>query len=232
MSWLCSCGIINSGANENCPAALTWVSIEHEQVSANSPDRVMAAIAASECGMSMTMQEEMFAKFYNHEKVLVKDMDLVQLREHRDELQKIAFEAKARLSAADDESKERKAKTSNKEWLVTDGQPNVNVSDAINVVKQRAARMSKMDKLRKQLMDAGIDEATIKEMISGLERRATDGKLKTVTFTKPTTEVSAVQVKTGAEPKEPFNPAGLGFACSKCKQNPCRCDGLTPVLAG
>ncbi len=115
--------------------------------------------------------------------------------------------------AADDETRERKAKTTNKEWLVTDSQQPYDVSQAINIVKTRAARMSKMDKLRDQLTKAGIDEATIKEMIGNLESKATDTKLKTVTFNKPSVEVSAVQVKIEAndEPKEQFNPAALKF---------------------
>lgn len=213
MSWLCSCGLVNGGTNKYCPGALKGnspVGTEHKQVSANSPDWIMAAIAAKEVGM--TPQEELFAKFYNHEKLLVKDMDHIQLREHREQLQTIAFEAKARLVAADDETRERKAKTSNKEWLVTDTQQPYDVSAAINVVKTRAARMSKMDKLRKQLQDAHIDESTINEMISGLEKKATDGKLKTVTFSKPSVEVGAVQVKETANGSlEPFNPGSLKF---------------------
>jgi len=164
-------------------------------------------------GKVMTPQEELFAKFYNHEKVLVKDMDHIQLREHREQLQTIAFEAKARLVAADDETRERKAKTSNKEWLVTDTTQPYDVSAAINVVKTRQARMSKMDKLRDQLQKAGIDEATIKEMVGNLEKKATDSKLKTVTFNKPATEVSAVQVK-ASKPEvdsKPFDLATLKF---------------------
>lgn len=156
----------------------------------------------------MTEQEELFAKFYNHEKILVKDMDHMQLREHREELQKIAFEAKARLVAADDEGRERKAKTNNKEWLVTD--PAVNVTDAINVVKTRAARMSKMDKLQADLRKAGIDDATIREMTRNLEAKATDSKLKTVTFNVPKTEISAVQV-TEKKESTPFDPSSLSF---------------------
>jgi len=163
-------------------------------------------------GKVMTPQEELFAKFYNHEKVLVKDMDHIVLREHREQLQTIAFEAKARLVAADDETRERKAKTSNKEWLVTDTTQPYDVSAAINVVKTRQARMSKMDKLRDQLQKAGIDEATIKEMVGNLEKKATDSKLKTVTFNKPATEVSAVQVKASKpEDSVPFNLATLKF---------------------
>lgn len=229
MAWLCKCGLINGGTNQYCAGSKQNDGKAHIQVSANSPDWVMAVITAKE--LSMTPQEELFAKFYNHEKVLVKDMDRVQLREHREELQKIAFEAKARLVAADDEARERNAKTSNKEWLVTDTRPDFDVSSAINVVEKRRARMSKMDKLRADLQKANIDEATINEMIGNLERKATDSKLKTITFNKPSVEVSAIQVRESDEPKKEFNPLSIGFACSKCKQNPCRCDGLTPVLS-
>jgi hypothetical protein len=175
----------------------------------------IAMRVAEESGKEMTMtpQEELFAKFYNHEKVLVKDMDHIQLRTHREELQEIAFEAKARLVAADDETRERKAKTNNKEWLVTDTQQPYDVSAAINVVKTRAARMSKMDKMRKQLEDAGIDNETIKVMIGNLEQKATDTKLKTVTFNKPSVEVSAVQVKEqpNGSNQTPFDPTALKF---------------------
>lgn len=160
----------------------------------------------------MTPEEELFAKFYNHEKILVKDMDDGMLREHRAELQKIAFEAKARLVAADDANRERKAKTTNKEWLVTDQNPQLTDSDRINVVKVRKERMSKMDKLREQLKSAGIDDATIKEMVGNLENKATNSKLKTITFNKPSTEIGVVQVKVEQNgSKEPFDPSSLKF---------------------
>ena len=161
----------------------------------------------------MTPQEELFAKLYNHEKVLVKDMDTIQIRDHREELQQIAFEAKARLSAADDELRERKAKTNNKEWLVTESEPSQSVTDSINAVKRRASRLSKMDKTREQLRKAGLDEATIKEMIGNLEKVATDKTLKTIVFNKPATEVAAVQVKEQANGAVtvPFDATKLQF---------------------
>ena len=161
----------------------------------------------------MTPQEELFSKFYNHEKILVKDMDVVQLREHREELSKIAFEAKARLVASDDEGRERKAKNGNKEWLVTTTESDVS-SDAINAVKVRAARMSKMDKLREQLLAAGIDGDTVKEMIANLERKATDKTAKAITFRSDKAKVITqknVKLISVEEPKEPFNPTSLKF---------------------
>jgi len=213
MTWLCSCGITNSSANESCPGKLaSWKQdVEHKQVTPNTPDWIQSYLAAKE--LQMTPQEELFAKLYNHQKVLVKDMDLIQIRDHREELQQIAFEAKARLSATDDEIRERKAKTNNKEWLVSETQPNQTATDAINAVKRRAVRLTKMDRLKEQLEKAGIDEATVKEMVSNLERKATDKNLKVVTFTKSTTEVSAVQVKKEANnTSTPFDVSQLQFA--------------------
>ena len=179
-------------------------------------------------GDKVTKEEELFAEFYNKERILVKDMDLVQLREHRDLLASIALEAKARCSATDEELRERKAKTSKKEWLTTD-QP---VSDLINVPEMRKKRMSKMDKLKSELQKIGMDDSIVKEMTRNLEAKATDSKLKTVTFKKPTKEISAVTVKAepDGKPKKPFNPASLGFRCRICGRKPCECDKLAPVI--
>lgn len=169
----------------------------------------------------MTKEEELFSEFYNKERILVKDMDLVQLREHRELLATIALEAKARCTASDEELRERKARTSKKEWLTTD-QP---VSDLINVPEVRKKRMSRMDKLKAELQKIGMADSIVKEMTRNLEAKATDDKLKTITFRKPTSEISAVTVKAepDGKPKTPFNPASLGFRCRVCNQKPCAC---------
>lgn len=160
----------------------------------------------------MTSQEDLFAKFFNHEKILVKDMDMAKLREHRDELAAIAFEAKARLVANDDELKDRSSKSKNKEWLLPVEGDQIS-SDAINAVDKRKQRMSKMEKLESQLKSAGLDDDVVKQMIRDLERRATDKDIKVITFNKPSVETSAVTVKT-AKPTEdvkPFDPSSIGF---------------------
>jgi len=161
----------------------------------------------------MTEQEQLFATYYNKGKLLVVDMDDTQLREHREQLAKIATEAKAVLLAADEEIRERgaKKKLKEKDWLVTVDQSQT-ASDAINAVKQRKSRMSAMDKLNQQLIAAGIDDETRKQMISDLERRATDKGLKTVTFNKPAVETAVVQVKAESNgEKKPFDPSKLSF---------------------
>jgi helix-turn-helix protein len=74
-----------------------------------------------------------------------------------------------------------------------------------------------MDKIQKDLLAAGIDEETVKEMVRNLERKATEKQVKTITFNKPTVEVTAVTVEvnkpsvSNGEVKEPFNPANLKF---------------------
>ena len=129
----------------------------------------------------VTPQEELFAKFYNQEKILVRDMDIAKLREHRDELAVIAFEAKARLGAVDDEARERNKKSPNKEWLVTTDTSDLS-KDAINAPKIRAKRMSKLDQLRTQLLAANIDEETVNQMIRDLEKKATESNVNAITF--------------------------------------------------
>ena len=143
----------------------------------------------------MTEQEKLFAKFFSEEKILVADMNDLQLREHREELSKIAFEAKARLTAASDEERERSAKNPNsKQWLVS-SDSSINVSDSINGVKIRAARMSKMDKMKKQLQSAGLPDELVNEMINKMEKTATENNLKTVTFNKSVVKTASVTVE-------------------------------------
>lgn len=123
----------------------------------------------------MTEQEELFAKFYNEEKVLVMDMSIPELREHRDILSKIAFEAKAKLGAVDDVQRERNAKTKNKEFILTDASIRQTDSDALNAPKIRAARMNKIDKMRADLEKLGyLDDETINEMIRKMEKKGTE----------------------------------------------------------
>lgn len=221
MSWKCSCGMMNQGRHQIC--VNNWFYTNCRQISANTPDYFMARDVAEELSgyeltrkevnKSMTPNEELFATYYNRGKILVKDMDDTSLREHREQLRQIATEAKAQLLASDDEIRERGARKSlkEKEWIAS-VDSETSVSDAINVVEKRRARMTKMDKLRQQLIDVGMDDATIREMVGNLERKATEKNLKTVTFKKKTEEDSAIQVKAKPDDNgEPFNPAKLTF---------------------
>jgi len=167
--------------------------------------------------------EDLFVKFYNHEKILVKDMDVSSLRQHREELSKVAYEAKARLTAADDDLRERKAKDPKAPWLISTND-NPSISDAVGTVKTRQARMSKMDKMRADLLKTLGDEELVDEMIRKMEKRATESTVKSLNFTDKTNKVieqktivveslqpeqKIVMVETTE--KKPFDPSTLKF---------------------
>jgi len=161
-------------------------------------------------GYNMTPNEELFAKYYNRGKILVKDMDDTSLREHRASLQEIAVEAKATLLAADDEIRERSAKKrgKDKEWLVSvDTDHSQATADALNNIKTRTQRLSKIDKIRRDLLATGIDEDTVNEMVRNMERKATEQNLKAISFNKPKIEQPVVIVKDNN--KAPFDPSKL-----------------------
>jgi len=95
----------------------------------------------------MTPQEELFAKLFNHEKVLVKNMDLLTLRAHREELCKIAFEARARITAVDEIEREFKKKHNKIQGFERSINTNEMATNAINAIKERQKRMSKVERI-------------------------------------------------------------------------------------
>lgn len=153
---------------------------------------------ASETSEKMTPQEELFAKFFNHEKILVSTMNTLELRAHREELVKIAFEARARITADDEEEKNRKPKN--------DGKPtgfarSVNgdaaTSELINKIKDKNSRMSKSEKTRAGLIKLGISTEDVNKIMSA--RNISDGITKRVqnhTVTK--------DMKSKVEESKPF----------------------------
>lgn len=102
----------------------------------------------------MTPQEELFSELFNHEKKLVCDMDTLTLRAHREELAKIAFEARARLTAVDDEDESRK-KRKTAEGKPTGFERSLNTDDtatnAINAIKDRQKRLTKSERVQEGL---------------------------------------------------------------------------------
>lgn len=115
-------------------------------------------------GASMTPQEELFAKLFSHEKILVKEMSDADLRTHRDELSQIAFEAKARLTAVHDEEKDRKPKGPGgfRRSLQTDDI----TSNAINSITERKKKMSVDEKLLASLVSIGFTEEAARERLA------------------------------------------------------------------
>lgn len=120
----------------------------------------------------MTPNEELHAKFFSEEAVLVQGMSDVDLDEHIHSLEEIAREAKARIMASTEEKRNRKAKAGNKAWRIEPNGPDPTVSDSLNKVNQRSARMSKLEKMRDKLAELGIPDSEIEQMVSKMVSQA------------------------------------------------------------
>ena len=116
----------------------------------------------------MTPQEELFSKLFNHEKLLVKDMDILTLRAHREELAQIAFEARARLTAVDDEDSSRKKVKKGDKPTGFERSLNVDetTTNAINTLKIKKEKLSKAEKIREGLLKLGIDPDAADKIMS------------------------------------------------------------------
>jgi hypothetical protein len=113
-----------------------------------------------------TPNEDLHARFFNEEALLVVNMNDVDLDEHIHELETIAREAKARILAATEEKRTRKAKAGNKAWRIEPNGPDPNVTDSLNKVKQRSQRMGKLDTMRQKMSALGLSDADIDAMMS------------------------------------------------------------------
>lgn len=112
---------------------------------------------------NMNEREELFAKFFRDERTLIPNMNDLELEAHREELSKISFEARARLTAVDEEKRERKAKKGKGGFNVT-LEPDELTTNAINKVK--GVRLSRGEKLLKDMLALGMDESAAKELLS------------------------------------------------------------------
>jgi len=186
MSWICTCLLTNVNANTQCA---DFNCRKQRPASQNEDEFDLLLqdvkryrkykehdINISEFnyyyrrkdGEAVTPEEQLFADLFNHETKLVCDMDTLTLRAHIEELSKIAKEAKVRYYAASEEDKKRK-KTSN------DNKPtgfarNLNIdevaSDALNAIKGRRDKLTKMEKIRKNLIEMGMDPADADKIMS------------------------------------------------------------------
>lgn len=120
----------------------------------------------------MTPNEELHAKFFSEEAALVINMNDADLEEHIQELESIAREAKARILAGSQEQRTRRAKAGNKSWRVEPLGPDPTVSDSLNKVRQRSARMGKLDKMRAQMAALGIPDSELDQMMSKMVSQA------------------------------------------------------------
>lgn len=156
----------------------------------------------------LTPQEQLFANFFSDEMRLVKDMDILTLRAHRETISGIAYEAKARLRAIDEEEKDRKKAAAKRDGKPTGFERSVNVdettTDAINAVKARQKKMTKMEKVANILSGIpGFDQAAIDHIMSA---KTVSDVVNKVQNHAPPSDVPAVNVAAESTETKSFNP--------------------------
>ena len=193
MTWVCCrCFVFNSSLNEHCLLCLVKAGItvskvrffedngfdnqlvawtlETDETKAfrifNKERNNMATLTNEEIDSNpnMNSKEKMFAKFFASEKQLVSSMDDGSLKAHIEELQSIAFEARARLSASDDEARERGAKKKRDKGFQTSVASDDFTSETINNIQDRQKKMSKTEKEIERLVGMGIDRKDAENM--------------------------------------------------------------------
>lgn len=107
---------------------------------------------------------EKHAEFYNHEAVVVENMNLADLEQHISKLEEVAFEARARLSKSHEKRRFIIANLSQeqRDKLITKG--DITITEAIGLPKVRKDRQTKADKLFESLAGLMSDEDARKLM--------------------------------------------------------------------
>lgn len=210
MPWICNCGLINSGINSYCAGRSYFGLDEHYQVTPTTFD-LMIMLKAERDFDKMTNNEERFAQFFNSEITLISAMSEIERIEHIQELEDIAFEAKARLTAAKSHDRDAKAKKRlGGEWTITETKPDQTVTDTINNVELRKKRMTKLDKMQAKLQALGIDPKDIADMMSGLRKvAAKDTQEDRDKAAKAVIAVQKQPAQNGSSPIEPISPVDI-----------------------
>lgn len=196
MAWTCSrCKTNNSPWNKQCANIDNCSEVRVDWFSCLSSTGMIYSAYDENRNTDMDDNKiELHAKFFNSEMIFVADMSDDALTERRNELSNIIFEARARYNAADETTRTRRAKHSDKSWLVTP-ELSSTVSDAIATPKERKARQSKADKLLETMKSLGVENAD--ELIKNVEKansggsitshhtRQIEDKREQITFNKP-----------------------------------------------
>jgi len=153
-----------------------------------------------------------FEKFFNHEAIAIADMDYATLVSHIQDLEKIAFEAKARLSAGHGKKRKFEYDMSKDERDRLISQPSLSVSESLQTVAKRADRMTKADKFMESMKKLGLDEEALKAIADHVTPNKTTNATLTFKSDNPEKNLLTLDGHTDAnenktsEPKQNWNP--------------------------
>lgn len=184
----------------------------------NSLEILAARVSIQRTGEFIAMAEsktiELHTKFFMEERILIKDMDSVQIRERRAKFELIALEARSRITAEDAEERERNSKLTKeqRDWLISNPGIDPNVSDRL--IKEKKQRQSKADKLLESMKKLGIANAD--ELMKEVHRKATDKQVNSISFTpteKPVTTSALCDCNRHSECAGRFMSENVSHAC-------------------
>lgn len=164
-------------------------------------------------GKIVTEKEKLFAELFNSEKLEIKDLSDMDLRARREKFQTIAFEARARSSAIDDEERSRR-KNNKATGFVKNLEPDDVATEAINKINQRQGKLTKQQKLIESMKKIGIDTSDAEKLMQAgvVKARLDNIAAKKAELDKQKTEDSPSITQAldnilnlKEEPKKPFS---------------------------
>lgn len=117
---------------------------------------------------TMTPQEELFAELFNHERKFYAEIPTpLERQAHREQLSRIAYEAKARLAAISEIDREDAAKGKKANGFAKSVNEDNTGSLAINAIKENRKKLSKNEKMREDMIKKlGIDPKDVDQIMS------------------------------------------------------------------
>lgn len=219
--WICPrCGSNNASLNPRCVYCWSKARILIQRI-ANEDWLDETALDAFNVlcwefeRLIMEPQYELFAKLFQHQLGIMKDMTDLEVQSQWEELSKIAEEAKARMQAIVHHKDEKKKQRVKKEKYPAGFQANVHVDEgnAIQAIKQRQGKVDKREKTIRSLVQSGISRAEAESLVSAgsilarmkdKEANKEAAKINTSVDYNPFAKPSATPVEPEPEPEAPL----------------------------
>jgi hypothetical protein len=148
IGWFCECKCYNSLIDVICSRCTIILPVQLQPAAIKYKfGRTEFNLITSIKGKTLDDKQALYARFYADEKKLISSMDDLELENHLEEMASIAFEARARTTANQDELRERKGrKSSHERNLLQRSDSDFDSNSAISTVTERKKRMSRADK--------------------------------------------------------------------------------------
>lgn len=160
-----SCSGYNDILNHHCIYCKVYKGLELESLIDTVKIQIRRGILIQPMPKT-EMNEELHAKFFNDEAVIIHEMDIPTLDLRIEELKLIAFEARTRLGKSESKKRELIANLTDdeREKLIT--RPDFNSSERSKLPKKDKSKKTAADKALENFQGLGLSDELIQEMMS------------------------------------------------------------------